>query len=358
MSMRRISRQVLCGDVPIGGGAPVTIQSMTSTDTRDIEATAAQIQRLEEAGCQIVRCAVPDMEAAAAIGSIRKKIHIPLVADIHFDHRLAIESIRQGADKIRINPGNMPDRDHVRKIISEAKSRSIPIRIGVNSGSLEKDLLQKFGAVTAEGLAESALRNIALIEGMGFEDIVVSIKSPHVRLNYEAHLILAEKTIHPMHIGITESGTPEHGKVKSAVGIGALLLAGIGDTIRVSLTGDPVSEVLLGKEILKAAGLIEEGIEFISCPTCGRCSVDMVKIASQIEQELDELGEKKHLTVAVMGCEVNGPGEAREADIGIAFGKGKAVMFRKGIPVKTLPVENIKYEFIKAVKELLNSNEQ
>jgi len=356
--MRRRSKKVMCGDVAIGGDAPVTIQSMTNTDTRDINATVGQIRRLEEAGCQIIRCAVPDMEAASAIAKIKKSIRIPLVADIHFDHRLALEAIRSGADKIRINPGNMADRDHVLKIVREADVRGIPIRIGVNSGSLENDILRKYGSVTAEGLAESALRNIRTIEDMDFDNIVVSLKSPHVMLNYDAHMILADKMPYPLHIGITEAGTVERGKVKSAVGIGALLSAGIGDTVRVSLTGDPLNEVLFAKEILQAVGLREEGIELISCPTCGRCRVDLLAIVSDIDQELARLNVREHLNVAVMGCEVNGPGEARDADIGLAFGKGKAIIFKKGSILKTVAVENAKYEFIAAIKELLNGTVQ
>jgi (E)-4-hydroxy-3-methylbut-2-enyl-diphosphate synthase len=353
VNMRRQSRKVICNNVEIGGGSPISIQSMTNTDTRNIKATIHQIKTLTEAGCQIIRCAVPDMEAAEAIKAIKNAIDIPLVADIHFDYRLALEAIKSGADKIRINPGNIGNRDRVLSVVRAAKDRNIPIRIGVNSGSLEKDILVKHAGVTAEGLVESTLRNIKLIEEMDFYDLVVSIKSSHVRLNYDAHILIADKMNYPLHIGITEAGTLEHGKVKSAVGIGALLMAGIGDTIRVSLTGEPLHEISYAREILKAAGIRQEGINFISCPTCGRCSVDLSRIASEIELKLQTIKIKRPITIAVMGCEVNGPGEAKEADIGIAFGKGKALLFKKGIIVKTLSADQVDHELIGEIENLL-----
>ena len=330
-----MSRQVSCGGVLIGGGAPISIQSMTNTDTRNVAETVRQIEQLTEAGCDIVRCAIPDMEAADAFGLIKKQVKAPLVADIHFDYRLAVVAIKNGADKVRINPGNIGGSDRVKTVVDAAKERGIPIRIGVNSGSLEKDILEKYNGVTAEGLAESALRNIKLVEDMGFSDIVLSLKSSDVRLNYEAHKLVYERADHPLHIGITEAGTVEGGKAKSAVGIGALLLAGIGDTIRVSLTGDPVNEVLFAAEILKALDLKKNTIQFISCPTCGRCGVDLAKITAEVESALKPVeGTMKQnnvpsFSVAVMGCEVNGPGEAREADFGVACGKGKGLIFKK-----------------------------
>lgn len=350
-------RQVSCGGVLIGGGAPVSIQSMTNTDTRNVTDTVHQIERLADAGCEIVRCAVPDMEAAEAFGRIRKVVKIPLVADIHFDYRLAVAAIQNGADKVRINPGNIGSRDRVQAVVNAAKERGIPIRIGVNSGSLEKDILEKHQGVTAEGLAESALKNIELIEEMEFYDIVLSMKSSDVRLNYLAHKLVSEKTDYPLHIGITEAGTPESGKVKSAIGIGALLLEGIGDTIRVSLTGDPVNEVLFAAEILKSLDLKQNSIHFISCPTCGRCGVDLVKITAEVEQALKPLEnvmKQKRLpsfSVAVMGCEVNGPGEAREADFGVACGKGKGLIFRNSEIVKSVQEENIAEELIRYVRQ-------
>lgn len=351
-----MTKKVYCGDVAIGGGAPISIQSMTNTDTRNVSATLDQISRLQEAGCQIVRLAVPDMEAAEAFGRIKKAAKVPLVADIHFDYRLALESIRQGADKIRINPGNIGDRDRVLQVVRAAAERQIPIRIGVNSGSLEKDLLEKYQGVSARGLAESALRNVRMVEEMGFDDIVVSLKASNVRLNQDAHQLVAASTDHPLHIGITESGTVTSGRIKSAIGIGALLLAGIGDTMRVSLTGDPVSEVLLAKEILQVVGLRGSGINLVSCPTCGRTQVDLEKIAREVEEKSKRIAldrEEKglpSLTVAVMGCAVNGPGEARSADVGVACGTGKGVLFKRGEIIKTVSEEDIVAELLKAVE--------
>jgi len=351
-----MTKKVYCGDVAIGGGAPVSIQSMTNTDTRNVSATMDQIFRLQEAGCQIVRLAVPDLEAAEAFGRIKKAAKVPLVADIHFDYRLALESIRQGADKIRINPGNIGDRDRVLQVVRAAAERQIPIRIGVNSGSLEKDILEKYQGVSAQGLADSALRNVRMVEEMGFDDIVVSLKASNVRLNQDAHQLVAASTDHPLHIGITESGTVTSGRIKSAIGIGALLLAGIGDTMRVSLTGDPVSEVLLAKEILQVVGLRGSGINLVSCPTCGRTQVDLEKIAREVEEKSKRIAldrEEKglpSLTVAVMGCAVNGPGEARSADVGVACGTGKGVLFKRGEIIKTVSEEDIVAELLKAVE--------
>jgi (E)-4-hydroxy-3-methylbut-2-enyl-diphosphate synthase len=352
-----MSKSVRCGDVIIGSGAPLSIQSMTNVDTRNVEGVVAQIKELEEAGCEIVRLAVPDMEAADAFGKIKKKVIAPLVADIHFDYRLAIAAIKNGADKVRINPGNIGSADRVKAVVATAKERGIPIRVGVNSGSLEKDILEQYGGVTAAGLAESALRNVKLLEDMDFEDIVVSLKSSDVRLNYEAHKLVFTNTKHPLHIGITEAGTVNSGKLKSAIGIGGLLLAGIGDTMRVSLTGDPVREVHFAKEILKSIGIRPTGINLVSCPTCGRTRVDLENMALQIEQALAEVEKdreakgKPKITVAVMGCAVNGPGEAKEADFGVACGEGKGILFVKGKIVKTVVEADIVRELLQLVKE-------
>ena len=345
--MERRTKQVLCGGVPIGGGAPVTVQSMTNTDTRDVRATVEQIAKLADAGCEIIRVAVPDQEAAAAIGQIKKMSRLPIVADIHFDYRLALAAIENGADKIRINPGNIGDDERVGAVLAAARERGIPIRAGVNAGSLEKELLRKYGGVTAAALAESAVSMVRRMREMKFEDIVVSLKSSDVQLNYEAHLLAARELDLPFHIGLTESGSAERGKLKSAVGIGALLLAGIGDTLRVSLTGDPIEEVLFAKELLRAAGIRKSGIDLISCPTCGRTGVDLVSIVRDVQERLRPLEEKRiregkePLTVAVMGCEVNGPGEAKEADFGVACGRGKGLLFCKGEPLRTCEAHEI-----------------
>ncbi|MBR6700976.1 MAG: flavodoxin-dependent (E)-4-hydroxy-3-methylbut-2-enyl-diphosphate synthase [Firmicutes bacterium] len=345
-----MTKEVMCGKVKIGGGAPISIQSMTNTKTENIDATVEQILRLEEAGCEIIRSAVPDINAAIAFEKIRSRISIPIVADIHFDYKLAVAAIESGADKVRINPGNIGGDDKLFPVVEAAKKRGIPIRIGVNSGSLEKDILKKYGGVTAEGLAESALKNIKRVEDMGYDNLVVSLKSSDVRLNYNAHRILAEKTDHPLHIGITESGTVNSGKVKSAAGLGALLLNGIGDTMRVSLTGDPVREVYFAKDILKACGIRRNGINLVSCPTCGRTRVDLESIALRIEELTSAID--KDITVAIMGCEVNGPGEAREADCGIAFGNDRAAVFRKGEIIKTDSVEKAIELLLEIIKEM------
>lgn len=349
-----MTKKIMCGNVQIGGGAPVSIQSMTNVNTADIPAAKEQIRRLEDAGCEIIRLAVPDMEAAAAFKELKAYAKVPLVADIHFDYRLALAAIENGADKIRINPGNIGDRENVGKVAEAAKAAGIPIRVGVNSGSLEKDILEKNGGPTAEGLAESALRNVRLLEEMGFEDIVISLKSSNVKMNYDAYCIVSKETDYPLHIGVTEAGTLARGKVKSAAGIGALLLNGIGNTMRVSLTADPVEEVIFAKELLQSIGLRETGIDLVSCPTCGRTKVDLEKIVTDVERRLeaiaDELGGRK-LKVAVMGCVVNGPGEAKDADFGVACGEGKGAIFAKGQVLKTVTEDVIAEELVKIIKE-------
>ncbi|MBR1993468.1 MAG: flavodoxin-dependent (E)-4-hydroxy-3-methylbut-2-enyl-diphosphate synthase, partial [Firmicutes bacterium] len=336
-----------------GGGEPVSIQSMTNTKTTDVQGSLAQIRALEEAGCQIVRLAVPDMDAAAAFKEIKAKANVPLVADIHFDHRLAIAAIEAGADKVRINPGNIGSEENVKKVIDAAKARRIPIRVGVNSGSLEKDIVARDGGVTAAGLAESALRNVAILEKYDFDDIVISLKSSDVKMNYDAYKIVHAKSNYPLHIGVTEAGTPSRGKIKSAAGIGALLLEGIGDTLRVSLTADPVEEVHFAKELLTALGMRKEGIEIVSCPTCGRTEVDLEKIAGAVERRAAELNAKgaHDLKIAVMGCAVNGPGEAKGADLGVACGKGKGLLFMNGEIVKSVKEEDIADELMKMAEE-------
>ena len=329
-----MTKRLTVGGVSLGGGAPVTIQSMCNTKTEDVAATVAQIHRLEAAGCQIVRVTVPTMEAARAVSAIREQISIPLVADIHFDHRLAIEAAERGADKIRINPGNIGGAENVRAVAETCRRRGIPIRIGVNGGSLEKELLAKYGGVTAEALVESALGHAALLNRFDFDDICLSVKSSAVPVNMAAYRLLAERTDYPLHLGVTEAGTPAMGMVKSAMGIGGLLCLGIGDTLRVSLTADPVEEVYAAKKILKAAGL-RRGVNLISCPTCGRTQYDMIPLAEELERRLASC--EKDITVAVMGCVVNGPGEASAADVGIAGGKGEGLLFRKGKVLRRLP---------------------
>lgn len=332
---RKKTKEVWIGSQIIGGGNPIRIQSMTNTKTEDVAATAAQIHRLEAAGCEIVRCTVPTMEAAAALAEIKKQITIPLVADIHFDYRLAIAAIENGADKIRINPGNIGSAERVKAVADAAKERNIPIRIGVNSGSLEKELIEKYHGVTAEGIVESALDKVRMVEDMGYDNLVVSIKSSDVLMCVRAHELIAEKTDHPLHVGITEAGTVTSGNIKSAIGLGLILHQGIGDTIRVSLTGDPVEEVRSAKLILKTLGLRRGGVEVVSCPTCGRTQIDLISLASQVEEMVADI--PLDLKVAVMGCVVNGPGEAREADFGIAGGCGEGLLFRKGEIIKKLP---------------------
>ena len=353
------TRQVRCGDVLIGGGAPVSIQSMTNVDSRDEHALTEQIARLADAGCQIVRISVPDAEAAEVFGSVKRKFQrLPLVADIHFDYRMAIEAIRQGADKIRINPGNIGGPERVREVVRAAKEREIPIRVGVNSGSLEKPILTKYGGVTAAALAESALYNLAMIEDLGYDRLVVSLKASDVTLNYEAHRLLAAQTDVPVHIGITEAGTPKRGKLKSAIGIGSLLLCGIGDTMRVSLTADPVEEVLFAKEILRTLGMRTSSIDLVSCLTCGRTKINLEALANEVEAKLapleDALLAKGYpsIKVAVMGCAVNGPGEAREADFGVAGGDGQGLLFANGEIVRSaVPEDKLAEELLALIRK-------
>lgn len=351
MNVRKQTKRIRIGSRFIGGGEPVLIQSMTNTFTQNVEQTVAQIHHLEAVGCEMVRVAIPDMEAAAAISEIKKQIKIPLAADIHFDYRLAIESIKSGADKIRINPGNIGGADRLRQVIDTAKAYDIPIRVGVNSGSLEKELLSKYGSPTAAALVESAINSVKLIEAMDFENIVIAIKSSDVLLTIQSYIELSKQTDYPLHLGITEAGTKFTGTVKSSVGIGTLLAMGIGDTIRVSLTGDPVEEIYVAKEILKSLKLMQEGIEVISCPTCGRCNVNLVQTAEAIEKALSGLTPRRPLKAAVMGCAVNGPGEAREADIGIAGGKGEFLLFVKGEIVKKVPESRAVEELVQYIKE-------
>ena len=334
-----MTKQIMVGGVPVGGGAPVSIQSMCNTPTADVRATVEQILRLEEAGCEIIRVAVPDMEAARAIGPIRQAIHIPLVADIHFDYRLALECARQGVDKIRINPGNIGGADRVRAVADACRERGIPIRIGVNGGSLEKNLLEKYGGVTAQALVESALGHVGLLHDCDFDDICISVKCSDVAVNMAAYRLLREKTDYPLHLGVTEAGTPSMGILKSAMGIGSLLCLGVGDTMRVSLTADPVEEVLAAKKILSAAGVRRFGPNLISCPTCGRTKYDMIPIAREVERRLE--GCDKQITVAVMGCVVNGPGEASAADVGIAGGQGEGLVFRRGKILYKVPQDKL-----------------
>lgn len=335
MAYRDNTKVIHIGDRVIGGGNPILIQSMTNTRTEDVKATVEQIKRLEEAGCEIIRCTVPNAEAAAAVKEIKKQISIPLVADIHFDYKMAIAAMENGADKIRINPGNIGSRDRIAAVVACAKERNIPIRVGVNSGSLEKNLVEKYGGVTAEGLVESALDKIGIIEDLGYDNMVVSIKSSNVMLCARAHELLAAKCQYPLHVGITEAGTLYGGNIKSSVGLGIILSQGIGDTIRVSLSGDPVEEIKTAKLILKTLGLRKGGIEVVSCPTCGRTKIDLIGLANQVETLVQKY--PLDIKVAVMGCAVNGPGEAKEADIGIAGGDGEGLLIKKGEIIKKVP---------------------
>lgn len=350
--MRRKTKGIRIGSIYIGNGMPIAVQSMTNTHTQDVKATVKQIKALEEAGCQIIRVAVPDMEAAEAIAQIKKNINIPLVADIHFDYKLAIESIKNGVDKIRINPGNIGDIDRIRMVVDTAREYEIPIRVGVNSGSVERELLAKYGGPTADALVESAINKVRLLEDMNYDNMVISIKSSDVMLSIDSYRKISELTDYPLHLGVTEAGTKYTGTVKSAVGLGTLLYMGIGDTIRVSLTGDPVDEIAAAKEILKSLKLIEGGVEIISCPTCGRTNVNLIEVATELEKAVKDMVTKRPIKVAVMGCAVNGPGEAREADVGIAGGKGEFLLFVKGEIVKKIPQENAINELVNFLKQM------
>ena len=345
-----MTRQIHVGGVPIGGGAPVTIQSMTNTPTQDVAATVEQIRRLTAAGCEIVRVAVPDMAAAQAIGAIRARIAIPLVVDIHFDYKLALECISQGCDAVRINPGNIGSPDRVAAVAEACKAKYLPIRIGVNGGSLEKPLLAKYGGVTPEALVESAWGHIRLLEDCGFHDICISLKSSSVPVTMRAYELMYQESDYPLHIGVTETGTPKMGLLKSAIGIGGLLALGIGDTLRVSLSADPVEEIYAARDILKAAGIRREGPELISCPTCGRTRIDLIGLANEVEERLKEVN--KPITVAVMGCVVNGPGEASAADVGIAGGVGEGLLFKKGEIVKKVPQDKLVDELFALIETL------
>ena len=348
MGYREETKTITIGNREIGGGHPILIQSMCNTKTEDVKSTVAQILELEKAGCDIIRVAVPTMEAAMALKEIKKAIHIPLVADIHFDYRLAIAAIECGADKIRINPGNIGSEERVQAVVDKAKEYGIPIRVGVNSGSLEKHLVEKYGGVTAEGIVESALDKVAMIERMGYDNLVISIKSTDVMMCVKAHELIAKKTRYPLHVGITEAGTLISGNIKSAIGLGLILNQGIGDTIRVSLTGNPVEEVKSAKLILRTLGLRKGGIEVVSCPTCGRTRIDLIGLANQVETMVQQY--PLDIKVAVMGCVVNGPGEAREADLGIAGGIGEGLVIRKGEIIKKVPEQ----ELLPALKEELD----
>jgi (E)-4-hydroxy-3-methylbut-2-enyl-diphosphate synthase len=350
IEMRRETRKIKVGNVFIGGDAPITIQSMTNTDTRDAQKTISQILELEKAGCEIIRIAIPDMEAAEAVKEIKSSISIPLVADIHFDYQLALKAIENGIDGLRINPGNIGSETRVKEVINKAKYYGIPIRVGVNSGSLEKSLLAKYGKPTPEALVESALKHVEILEKNAFYDTAISVKTSNVVDTIESYRLLSAKSDYPLHIGVTESGTIFTGTIKSSVGIGTLLCEGIGDTIRVSLTDNPVEEIRVGLEILKACGVRRKGLEIISCPTCGRTNIDLIGIAKKAEIILS--GIDKQITVAIMGCAVNGPGEAREADIGLAGGKGEGIIFKKGVIIKKVPEDRLLEALIEEINKL------
>jgi (E)-4-hydroxy-3-methylbut-2-enyl-diphosphate synthase len=339
--MRRKTRQITLGEVKIGGGASISVQSMTKTDTRDITETVKQIKELEMAGCDIVRVAVPDMDAAKSLGEIKRQVNIPIVSDIHFDYRLALEAVGQGVDGLRINPGNIGSKEKIKVVVDAAKDRGVPIRIGVNSGSLEKEILSQYGSPTAEALAESAFKHVRILEDLDFREIKISVKSTDVTTMIEAYRIIAEKTDYPLHLGVTEAGTMKMGTIKSAIGIGTLLANGIGDTIRVSLTGDPVQEVYVGIDILRSLGIRQNGVEIISCPGCGRLEIDLVKLVDEVEDRVRNIQLDKPLKVAILGCVVNGPGEAVEADLGIAGGRGKGMLYKEGKLVKSLREEEL-----------------
>lgn len=347
---RENTKEIQIGSVKIGGGNPIAIQSMANTKTEDVDATVKQILALEKAGCDIIRVAVPTMEAAKAIREIKSQIHIPLVADIHFDYRLAIAAMENGADKIRINPGNIGSSERIKAVVDVAKERNIPIRVGVNSGSLEKEIIEEYGRVTAEGLVKSALQKVQMIEELGYDNLVISIKSSDVLMCIKAHELIAKQTKYPLHVGITESGTVLSGNIKSAVGLGNILYQGIGDTIRVSLTGDPVEEIYSAKLILRTLGIRKGGVTVVSCPTCGRTQIDLIGLATKVENLVKDLD--MDIKVAVMGCVVNGPGEAREADIGIAGGKGEGLVIKKGEVIKKVPEEELLDALMEEIEKL------
>ena len=348
--MKNPTRQILIGSVPVGGGAPCAVQSMCSTDTRDVPATLAQIAGLAAAGCEIIRCAVPDMDAALALAKIKHESPIPVIADIHFDYKLALQVLEGGIDGLRLNPGNIGDKWKVAEVVKAAAERLVPIRIGVNAGSLEKELLERFGHPTAEAMVESALGHVRILEELGYREIKISLKASDVMKTVSAYRLLSERVEYPLHIGITEAGTVFSGTIKSSVGLGILLADGIGDTMRVSLTGDPLDEVRVGYEILKSLGLRQRGVNFVSCPTCGRCQINLIKVAEDVERRLQ--GVDKRITVAVMGCAVNGPGEAREADVGIAGGKGEGLLFRNGEIVRKVPEDQLADALLEEISKL------
>jgi (E)-4-hydroxy-3-methylbut-2-enyl-diphosphate synthase len=348
--MKKITRKLHIGKVEVGGGAPCSVQSMCSTDTRDIKSTLAQINGLAGVGCEIVRCAVPDMDAAVALGKIKAESPIPVIADIHFDYKLALAVLDCGIDGLRLNPGNIGDRWKVTEVVKAAAERKVPIRIGVNAGSLEKELLERYGHPTADAMVESALGHVRILEELGYQEIKISLKASDVTKTISAYRHLAERVDYPLHIGITEAGTIFSGTIKSAVGLGILLESGIGDTLRVSLTGDPLDEVRVGYEILKSLRLRQRGVNFVSCPTCGRCQINLIKVAEDVERALQ--GIDKQITVAVMGCIVNGPGEAREADVGIAGGKGEGLLFRNGEILRKVPEEKLAEALLEEIQKL------
>ena len=345
---RRLSKEVSVGSLKIGGNNPISVQSMTNTDTRDAKATIEQIKRLEEVGCDVVRIAVPDMEAAKNIGEIKKNVNIPIIADIHFDYRLALEAIDQGVDGVRINPGNIGSIDRVKMVVNKCREKNLKIRIGVNGGSLEKELLEKYGSATAEALVESAMGHVKILEDLDFHNIVISLKSSDIYKTLDAYELIAKKVDYPLHIGITESGSVKKGTIKSSIGVGALLLKGIGDTIRISLTGDPTEEVIVGKEILRSLDLLNDKIKVISCPTCGRCNIDLISVVNEVEEKINKVD--KDITVAIMGCAVNGPGEAKEADIGIAGGKGEGLLFKKGEIIRKINGDKLVDELLAEIE--------
>ena len=345
---RRLSKEVSVGSLKIGGNNPISIQSMTNTDTRDAKATIDQIKRLEEVGCDVVRVAVPDMEAAKNIGEIKKNVNIPIIADIHFDYRLALEAIDQGVDGVRINPGNIGSIDRVKMVVNKCREKNLKIRIGVNGGSLEKELLEKYGSATAEALVESAMGHVKILDDLDFHNIVISLKSSDIYKTLDAYDLIAKKVDYPLHIGITESGSVKKGTIKSSIGVGALLLKGIGDTIRISLTGDPTEEVIVGKEILRSLDLLNDKIKVISCPTCGRCNIDLISVVNEVEEKINKVD--KDITVAIMGCAVNGPGEAKEADIGIAGGKGEGLLFKKGEIIRKINGDKLVDELLAEIE--------